>query len=347
LSKYTAYLSGDTIIATVIDADRNTGATSEDTLTTAIKIENTSDLSKNLFLDLKENGLNSGTFLATIKTGTTTTGGASSGVRANSGTIKATQGGTATVIYIDTTPAASTLTKTLALSSFDATLSFDANAYALGSYAGMMLADAERNANHTEAESLLSDVFIETSSFNITRARMIETGADTGTFVGSIQVAASGGTLEFERIQAAEGNTLKITYIDEINTTGSLRIVTDTASVVTTVTPTPTPSASPTPSVCEAKSIAASPPKLTLKVKQSKEVSVTLTGEDDCPVEGETVTATVRKGDKKHVSVTSSAVTGADGVATFTVTAKKKIGNAKITFKADSLKETIMVRVKK
>jgi hypothetical protein len=68
LSKYTAYLSGDTIVATVIDADRNTGATSEDTLTTAIKVENTSDLSKNLFLDLKENGLNSGTFLATIKT---------------------------------------------------------------------------------------------------------------------------------------------------------------------------------------------------------------------------------------------------------------------------------------
>ena len=129
----------------------------------------------------------------------------------------------------------------------------------------MTLADAERNANHTEAESLLNDVFIETSSFNITRARMIETGADTGTFVGSIQVAASGGTLEFERIQAAVGDTLKITYIDEINTTGSLRAVTDTASVATAVTPTPTPSvvptlspsptpsASPTPSLCEAR----------------------------------------------------------------------------------------------
>ena len=85
----------------------------------------------------------------------------------------------------------------------------------------MTLADAERNANHTEAESLLNDVFIETSSFNITRARMTETGVDTGTFAGSIQVAASGGTLEFERIQAAVGDTLKITYIDEINTTGS------------------------------------------------------------------------------------------------------------------------------
>lgn len=360
LSKNTAYLSGDTIIATVIDADRNTGAASADTLTTAIKIENTSNLSNNLFLDLIENGVNSGTFLATFKTGTATTGGASASVRANSGTIKATQGGTATVIYTDTTPTASTLIKELALSSFDAVLFFNNDTYPLNSYAGMTLADAERNTNHTEAESLLNDVFIETSPFNITRARMIETGADTGTFVGSIQVAASGGTLEFEQIQAAVADTLKITYIDEINTTGSLRIVTDTAPVVTTVTPTPTPtatptpspsptpSASPTPSLCEAESIVVSPRKLTLKRKQSKDVSVTLTGENDCPVEGERVTATVRKGDKKHVSVTSSAVTDADGVATFTITGKKTTdNNAKITFKAGSLKKTITVRVRK
>ena len=361
LSKYTAYLSGDTIVATVIDADRNTGSNSADTLTTAMKVTGSNySIGADLLLDLKEDGVNSGTFLATIKTGTTTTGGASSSIRANSGIIKAIQDGEAVVIYTDTTPAASTLTKTLALSSFDATLAFDADAYALDSYAGMTLADAERNANHTEAESLLNDVFIETSSFNITRARMIETGADTGTFVGSIQVAASGGTLEFERIQAAAGDTLIITYLDEINTTGSLRIATDTASVVTTVTPTPiptvvptlsplpTPTASPTPSVCEAESITVSPRKLTLKRKQSKEVSVMLTGENDCPVEGETVTATVNKDDKKRISVTSSAVTDAAGVATFTITGKKKTDdNAKITFKAGSLKKTITVKVRK
>ena len=212
LSKYTAYLSGDTIVATVIDADRNTSSNSADTLTTAMKVTGSDySIGTDLLIDLKEDGVNSGTFLATIKTGTTTTGGASSSVRANSGIIKAIQDGEAVVIYTDTTPSASTLTKTLALSSFDATLAFNAGAYALGSYAGMTLADAERNANHTEAESLLNDVFIETSSFNITRARMIETGADTGTFAGSIQVAASGGTLEFERIQAAGGDTLKIT----------------------------------------------------------------------------------------------------------------------------------------
>ena len=73
-----------------------------------------------------------------------------------------------------------------------------------------------------------------------------------------------------------------------------------------------------------------------------------MTGENDCPVEGETVTATVNKDDKKRISVTSSAVTDADGVATFTITGKKKTDdNAKITFKAGSLKKRITVKVKK
>src|SRR3989337_2041586 len=83
LSKYIAYLSGDTIVATVIDADRNTGATLEDTLTTAIKITGSNySIGTDMLLDIKEDGVNSGTFLATIKTGTTTVGGASSSTRA-------------------------------------------------------------------------------------------------------------------------------------------------------------------------------------------------------------------------------------------------------------------------
>src|SRR3990167_1496460 len=305
LSKYIAYLSGDTIVATVIDADRNTGATLEDTLTTAIKITGSNySIGTDMLLDIKEDGVNSGTFLATIKTGTTTVGGASSSTRANSGIIKAIQGGTATVVYTDTTPNASTITKTLFFSSFDATLVFNANTYSLDSYAGITLADAERNANHMEAETLSTDVFIETSSLNITRLKMIETGADTGTFIGSIQVADE-DTLEFDRIQATVGDTLKITYVDEINTTGSARVVTDTASVVEAVVPTPTlsplpspavtPSITPTPVACKAEKMELSPKELELKIKKRGSVRVILTGEDNCLVEGEVVHATISK----------------------------------------------------
>jgi hypothetical protein len=189
---------------------------------------------------------------------------------------------------------------------------------------------------------------------------MVETGADTGTFMGSIQVATSGGTLEFERIQTTEGDTLRITHIDEINTTGFPRIVTDTASVVTTITPTPTPaivptlfpsptpSVSPTPSLCEAGSITVSPPNLTLKRNKSGDVTVTVTGLDDCAVEGETVTATINPSGKKRISVLPTiASTDENGHATFTITARKKTGSARVTFRVDELKKSMTVKVKK
>ena len=342
LSKYVAYLNGDTIVARVVDADRNTNTSTADILTTALKAAGTTYFSGDLLLDMVENGVNSGTFLATIKTGTTTSGGASASTRSNIGTIKTVQGGTATVIYTDTAPNASTITKTVFFSSFDATLAFNADTYSLGSYAGITLADAERNANHTEAESLLNDVSIETSSFNSTKAGMVETGADTGTFMGSIQLATSGGTLEFERIQTTEGDTLRITYIDEINTTGFPRIVTDTASVNAAVTPTltPTPTATATPIPCEPRSISASPPKsLTLKRNASGDVTVTVAG-DDCASEGETVTATTNKAGEKRISISpASDTTDENGEAEFTITAKDKTGNARITFKADRVKK--------
>jgi hypothetical protein len=92
-------------------------------------------------------------------------------------------------------------------------------------------------------------MFIQTSSINNTRVRMVESGADTGTFLGSIQVVSSGDTTEYSKITAVEGDTLKITYLDEVNTTGSSRTVTDTALVTEAIpTPTPSPTGSPGPS---------------------------------------------------------------------------------------------------
>ncbi len=232
LSKELAYLVGDTIVATVVDKDRNTTGAA-DTLTTALKVAGANYDATNSGGDLKmnlvENGVNTGTFLATITTGATTTGG---GTSANSGTIKTQQGGVVNVVYTDTNPLSASTTKQLTFSSFDATLEFNSDPTPLGAYALLTLADAERNTNAATAESLLSDVFIQTSSVNSTKVRMVESGDDTGTFVGSIKVASSGGTTEYTQIQAAEGDTLTSTYVDETNTTGSSRTVTDTAAVV-------------------------------------------------------------------------------------------------------------------
>ncbi len=226
LSKNTAYLSGDTIVATVVDVDRNTSTTSANTLTTALKLMGSNySVGTDLYLNIVETGVNTSTFVATFKTGTTTETGTTPQI------VKAIQGGILNVIYTDISPSLSAATKSLSLTSFNATMDFDADFYPLGFYAVVTLADAERNANNTVVESLLSDVFIQTSEDNSTKVRMTETSADTGTFVGSIQVASTGGTSEFSLIQVSVGDTLSITYIDEVNTTGSSRTVTDTASV--------------------------------------------------------------------------------------------------------------------
>jgi len=86
---------------------------------------------------------------------------------------------------------------------------------------------------------------------------------------------------------------------------------------------------------------------LLLNREESSEVTVTVTGEYDYPVEGETVKAKVNAAGKKLISISpSSNTTDSNGQATFTITAGKKAGKTKITFKSDCLKKSITVKVK-
>jgi len=86
---------------------------------------------------------------------------------------------------------------------------------------------------------------------------------------------------------------------------------------------------------------------LLLNREGSSEVTVTVTGEYDYPVEGETVKAKVNAAGKKLLSISpNSNTTDTNGQATFTITAGKKAGKAKITFKSDCLKKSITIKVK-
>ena len=337
LSKYVAYLNGDTIVARVVDADRDTNASTADILTTALKAAGTTYFSGDLLLDMVENDVNSGTFLATIRTGTTTTGGAGRDIRSNYGIIKTQQGGTATVIYRDTTPLSASLTKDVFFSSFDATIEFSADTYPLDSYASVTLADAEKNTDHAEAETILDQVFISTSAFNFAVMEFIETGADTGTFMGSMLVS-NAPTEAKKNIQASEGQTLTVGSQDEINTFGAMRIVSDTALVVAAVTATPTetptPTVTPTPvAECKAKEMTATPSELTVQTGGTDTITITVTGKDGCLVAGDRVRASVKKG-KSIIKVSpSKQVTDENGQAVFTVTSKGKKGDAAIEFR--------------
>lgn len=131
--------------------------------------------------------------------------------------------------------------------------------------------------------------------------------------------------------------------------TCSTTTVTPSPTPETTPEETPTPGASPIPIPCEVQSITVSYSSLTLKRLKSGDVTVTVTGADDCAVEGETVTATINAAGKNRISIspTSDTTDDENGQATFTITAKKKIGNARVTFKVGSVKKSITVKVRK
>ena len=120
-----------------------------------------------------------------------------------------------------------------------------------------------------------------------------------------------------------------------------------TLTPLPTLPPIPTPSVSPTPTVCEAESISVSLSKLTLKERKSGEVTVTVTGDDGCAVEGEAITVVLNSKSKRSIKISSMRqITDENGEAVFTVTAKKK-GNATITFKANGLIARLKVKVAK
>jgi hypothetical protein len=114
----------------------------------------------------------------------------------------------------------------------------------------------------------------------------------------------------------------------------------------TTLEATATPVTTPTPE-CEVTSMEVLPKRLRLRRGEQGEVIVTLKG-DTCIPGGETVIATIGRVDSKRISVSSAEeITDEDGLATFIITAKDKIGNAKVTFEANNLKKSIVVKVRK
>jgi len=143
-------------------------------------------------------------------------------------------------------------------------------------------------------------------------------------------------------------NTLKYaTNADVSSTPTPTATKTPTPTSTATKTPTPTPTPTITPLGCQAVSIEASSNRLTLSKKASDEVTVTVTGDNGCPVQGDTVTASVNSTGKNVISVSPiSATTDASGEATFTITAKNKTGNATVTFKEGNSNLRTKVKVK-
>lgn len=97
---------------------------------------------------------------------------------------------------------------------------------------------------------------------------------------------------------------------------------------------------------CEATSLSVSPGSMSLAANASGNVTVTVTGEDNCAVEGETVTATIDATSENYIVVSpTSQTTDANGQAIFIITALNNSGNVAVVFQAGSLKKTLTVSV--
>ncbi|MEK9144991.1 MAG: hypothetical protein AAB339_05220, partial [Elusimicrobiota bacterium] len=163
--------------------------------------------------------------------------------------------------------------------------------------------------------------------------------------------ATASGTIgwSISNIDLASGaNTITVTAVDGAGNTGTgtITVTYETSTQTPTTTPTPTPT--PTLINCIAESIAVSQYKLELKRKETYDVTIAVSGEDDCLVEGEIVTATINATGKRLISISpSTQATDENGEAMFTITAKNKIGIARVTFSAGGFKKSITVKVKR
>ncbi len=102
----------------------------------------------------------------------------------------------------------------------------------------------------------------------------------------------------------------------------------------------------PSTNVCAVKKITLSPGKLMLKRGQSDEVTVTLDGDNCIPIH-EMVAAKIKFGNRCISVSPLNAYTDTHGQAVFTIIATNRTGIAKVTFKANGLKESIIVKVRK
>lgn len=97
---------------------------------------------------------------------------------------------------------------------------------------------------------------------------------------------------------------------------------------------------------CTAEIITLSSSKLTLAKFESEDVTVSLTGKNGCPIEGEVVTAMLTYPNDKFLwIIPNSLVTDEKGQAIFTIKANENTGEAKVKFTSNNISEILLVEV--
>lgn len=232
LSKSEAFLSGDSVVVTLVDSDLSGNSTQN------VFVTSTSGAGS-ITVSLAETAVSSGEFKGTFKTG------ASTDSTTTPKTIRSVADGVVTVTYQENSPARD-VTAQVSTKNFGAVLDITDDTVALGGSAVVSLYDPESNTS-IDAANIVGTVRV-TSTTDSTGVilQLNETGLDTGSFLGTILVS-SDSSLQNTRIQSQTGDTITATFTDSPNASGGSSVVTDTATVGEVATPTPTPTGSVTP----------------------------------------------------------------------------------------------------
>ena len=159
----------------------------------------------------------------------------------------------------------------------------------------------------------------------------------------SLIASSSLGTVGVTEAITYFANTAGTYYIQVVGYGGSYNenqvyILSYTWQPMTTVTP--------IPPECGVKSIGVIPGKLKIQKDKSKDITVTVTGTDDCQVEGTKVTAKITVGKNRISILPISQSADEDGKATFKVTAGNTSGRARIMFVAGDTEKILAVKIK-
>lgn len=232
LSKSEAFLSGDSVVVTLVDSDLSGNSTQN------VFVTSTSGAGS-ITVSLAETAVSSGEFKGTFKTG------ASTDSTTTPKTIRSVADGVVTVTYQENSPARD-VTAQVSTKNFGAVLDITDDTVALGGSAVVSLYDPESNTSIDTANIVGTVRVTSTTDSTGVILQLNETGLDTGSFLGTILVS-SDSSLQNTRIQSQTGDTITATFTDSPNASGGSSVVTDTATVGEVATPTPTPTGSVTP----------------------------------------------------------------------------------------------------
>ncbi|MDX1449860.1 MAG: hypothetical protein R3246_12445, partial [Acidimicrobiia bacterium] len=223
------YRLDDGPVLTVSDSDLNTNPATKQTV--PVSLESTADAA-GISITLEESGNDTGVFNVPLGPAPTFTDSGSSDDLNN--ILRVDEGDTLTLTYEDSSPIG-TITASATMYVDAATADLDQDTYVLDDTATITVTDVDGNLDSSTPDSVAIGLVSDTDPGGIS-VDLTETGDATGTFTGTATFTAGLSDDGADELQAAQGDTITLTY-NEPNFAGTGTVGrNDTAAMVVTGT---------------------------------------------------------------------------------------------------------------